>query len=65
MFLTDNPPEDYTETTRTNRVQTFESLSHEDSSHRVLFATGSPDVAPLESDMLNEYLYTIIVRSGL
>ena len=65
MFLTDNPPETYDETTRTTNVQTFESLSQEDSSHRVLFATGSSDVTAWASDMLNEYLFGVVTRSGL
>ena len=65
MFLTDHPSEMYNETTRAKRVQTFKSLSQEVSGHRVLFATGSQDVEAWESDILNEYLHSIVVRSGL
>ena len=65
MFLTGNPSEEYTETTRKKRIETFESFSQEASSRRVLFDTGKVDVTPWQSDLLNEYLYAIVVRSGL
>lgn len=65
MFLADNPSEYYAETTRTTRSETFESFSQEASSQRVLFDTGKADVTPWQSDLLNEYLYGIVVRSGL
>jgi hypothetical protein len=65
MFLADNPSEEYTETTRTKRIETFESFNQETSSHRVLFDTGKADVTPWQSDLLNEYLYAVVTRSGL
>ena len=64
MFLTDSPSETYDETSRSTRIDTFESVSQENTSHRVLFDTGSPDVTAWESDQLYEYLYAIVVRSG-
>ena len=32
--------------------------------HRVLFATAANEVTAWESDLLNEYLFGIVVRSG-
>ena len=65
MFLTGQPSEVYFQKTKRKRVQSFESLSQEISTHRVLFVTGSSDVDAWQSDLLNEYLQKIVVRSGL
>jgi hypothetical protein len=64
MFLIDNPSEEYTETTRTKRTQTYESLGLESTGHRVFFATEADEVTARESDKLNKYLVGIVDRSG-
>jgi len=64
MFLADNPPETYTDTTRSKRDETYQSFASESSSHRVLFDTGKADVSAWQSDLLNEYLVEIVARSG-
>jgi hypothetical protein len=60
MFLTDNPAEDYDETTRTKRMQTSESLSREDSSHKVLFDTESATLNDLEVAILESFLTSVV-----
>ena len=65
MFLTDNPSETFLETTKSTRMQQFESFDQEKSAHRMHFDTGSAAVGAWESDLLNEYLYGIVTRSGL
>jgi hypothetical protein len=65
MFLADNPSEDYYETTRHLRVQTFESLGQESSTHQVLFETGEAGLTQSEAEILSSYLSAIVERSGL
>jgi hypothetical protein len=65
MFLADSPAETYIDTTLSKRTQTFDSLGKESSGQRVLFDTGKSAVTPWQSDLLNEYLLGITVRSGL
>lgn len=66
VFLTNHPPEEYTEITRVGReLPPRESFASETTTHRVFFATGSDEVTALESNLLKEYLIDIVSRSGL
>jgi hypothetical protein len=65
MFLTDNPSEQYIDTTHATRVETFESFNTDSSSMRVFFATGKAEVRAKQSDDLNEYLLGVVANSGL
>lgn len=62
MGLTNNPSEEYTETTYRKEQRTFESFAQQSQSHRLYFDTGKAELNPTQTFTLKWYLFGVAER---